>query len=125
MAERPHKLLAVDSETPWRKGLGKAIEEKGHEFGQARNLETALEQINRGDYTAVITGALSGGWREIVDQAQQSGINAVILVRGTLSLGIAQDEGVLAFLKNDFTPTKHGTLEPIINAALNPPTPEQ
>lgn len=125
MAQRPHNVLTVDTETPWRKGLGKALKQEKVAHDEARNLELALEAMQTGDFTAVITGGLSGGWREIVHSANSAGMNSVFLAHGTLALGTAQEEGVVAFLKSAYIPTQHKTLAPIIDAALNPPTPEQ
>jgi hypothetical protein len=41
--------------------------------------EKALEEIQKGNFTHVITNGLDGGWKEVVHAAQEKGINITVI----------------------------------------------
>ena len=54
-------------------------------FEAFAEIGNAIDRINEGGITEVVTDGLEGGWREVVKAAQQRGIEDIKLVTGTKS----------------------------------------
>lgn len=115
--EKP-RVLTVDTDRNWSGPLQKRFRSREIDYQQAEDLDEAIELLNSGDFTAVITGGLKGGWRTMVEEAGKMDVRAIVLSNSSTAVHKAQTEGALAFhTRRSLT---EGGMESIIRAATRP-----
>lgn len=73
MVER-ETILIVDDEKSWQRTLSYKLEKKGRTLQAVSSAEEALEALQAGGVTRVISDGLEGDWEEVYKLAQEAGI---------------------------------------------------
>lgn len=97
----PH-ILIVDTSSIFRGRLGQIFRGADISFEGATNADSALKKLSEGDppITGVLTDALRGDYRQVIEAARQVGANVVLMTGSSLTLSQVQSEGITAFLQS-------------------------
>ncbi len=79
-------VLVVDDEPSLLAQYSLGLEMMGIAFIALSNAQEAIQRINEGGVTEVVTDGLDGEWYRVVQSAQAAGIKTITLVTGTAEL---------------------------------------
>lgn len=106
------RILAVDDHEGWRQTLGEGLAALGLEHEVVGDTDTAVERLQTGEFTGVITDGLNGEWPRVVQAAREVGTAPVLITMDESALTTADEGGISAFDKGCYNPTQ--TLQKLV-----------
>lgn len=99
-----HRLLTVERDHGRQRELHNGLSREGVEFVNCEDLERAVDQLQSGEYSGVITEDLEGDWVKIVDTARNMGITAVLFTEDSVLVEEAKKAKIPSFSAEKVTP---------------------
>jgi CheY-like chemotaxis protein len=99
------RILAVDDHEGWRYTLGEGLAALGLEHEVVGDTDTAVERLQTGAFTGVITDGLDGDWTRVVEAAREAGTAPVLVSADEAALAIADEDHIPAFDKGRYNPS--------------------
>ncbi len=111
-------ILAVDDESTWRTIVGHELGKAGLQHSVVSSADEAIENIETGGFTGVVTDGLEGKWRQVAEAASAASIPVAVFSGEKAQVDAATEAGVQGFVKK--MPSREGLFSDIFGAVIVP-----
>jgi len=101
---KPRKALIVEDSRDWRDELLGIFRGAGIKANAVTNLDAAIEALQKGDYTEVVTDGLRGKWEDVVVVARGVGLPVKLVSANSTFQSKAEEQNIPFINKGRINP---------------------